>query len=139
MFKIILSALLFCSGATACDVVQLNWAPPTTRENGKALTLGEIKSYTVRVRHEDDSAYYVEVILQANVGALHTTTASYSSNIENDILKAGNNCFSMNTIDVNDVASVYSGEVCAELCPSSGFDLIIDLEIIIPPDELSNE
>lgn len=87
---------------TAYDI-KLSWTIPSTRQNGQALALSELKGYEVYYATDSDASTANDKVLTVTGGSINTSTISK--------LPAGTYYFSISAIDTNGVKSPLSAMV----------------------------
>jgi hypothetical protein len=80
--------------------VKLSWTIPTTRQNGKALSLSELKGYEVYYATDSNTSTANDTVVKVTGGSINSSTISK--------LPAGTYYFSISAIDVNGVKSPLS-------------------------------
>jgi hypothetical protein len=87
--------------------VKLSWTIPTTRQNGKALALSELKGYEVYYATDNNASTANDTVVTVSGGSINTSTISK--------LPAGTYYFSISAIDVNGVKSPLSAMVSTKV------------------------
>lgn len=87
--------------------VKLSWTIPTTRQNGKALALSELKGYEVYYATDSSASTANDTVVTVNGGSISSSTISK--------LPAGTYYFSISAIDVNGVKSPLSTMVSTKV------------------------
>jgi hypothetical protein len=85
----------------AAQNVNLTWQPPTTREDGSQLNIGEIWKYEVWWRDPSNSS-------ESLLAEVPQGSTDYRTNIS----AVGNVCFWMYTLDTTALKSAKSDEAC---------------------------
>jgi hypothetical protein len=91
------------SATTALPVsynIKLNWSIPTTRQNGQALPIGELKGYEVYYATDNSTSTANDTVVAVSGGSINTSTISK--------LPAGTYYFSVSAIDINGLKSPLS-------------------------------
>lgn len=87
--------------------VKLSWTIPTTRQNGKALSLSELKGYEVYYATDNNASTANDTVIKVSGGSINTSTISK--------LPAGTYYFSISAIDANGVKSPLSAMVSTKV------------------------
>lgn len=87
--------------------IKLNWTIPTTRQNGHALAISELKGYEVYYATDNNASTANDTVVAVSGGSISTSTISK--------LPAGTYYFSVSAIDINGVKSPLSAMVSTKV------------------------
>jgi hypothetical protein len=102
---------MFSASTTAALPVSYNikliWTIPTTRQNGQALPIGELKGYEVYYAADNNTSTANDTVVNVSGGSINTSTISK--------LPAGTYYFSISAIDINGLKSPLSTMVSTKV------------------------
>ena len=121
-----------------CTRAKLTWEPPTTRQNGDALSIEELDYYTIQVVDMssgevttiEDYVYIEDIQYVRDENDKVIKQYHYTTKPTDEHLREGEQCFRMKVTDTDGLESRWSEYACKTFCSwDGGVDLKIRVGI----------